>query len=146
VAAGARLWTHPLILGAPPDSPTQRVAAPAPAARTVEDEIKRPTIADAIERYRRAVESRNLTQLLAAYPAMEPEQVETYRDFFRTSDQVRFEVIIKDLEQKDAEANMKLEGFIRYRDRKTGVAKITRYGTQARLVDGPTGWRIMEIH
>jgi serine/threonine protein kinase len=150
VAAGARLWTHPLILGAPPDTVSPRGAIPPAAARPPRTDPPAeanapPTISDAIERYRRAVESRNLTQLLAAYPAMEPKQVETYRDFFRTSDQVRFEVIIKDLEQKDAEANMKLEGFIRFRDRKTGAGKITTYGTRARLVDGPTGWRIMEI-
>jgi hypothetical protein len=151
VAAGARLWNHPLILGAPPETSPQRVAAPtaAPAVRSagpVDDETRLPTIADAIERYRRAVESRNLTQLLAAYPGMEPKQVETYRDFFRTADQVRFELIIKDLEQKDSEANMRLEGFLRYRLRKTGAGKIDAYGTHARLVDGPTGWRIMEIH
>jgi hypothetical protein len=41
---------------------------------------------------------------------------------------------------------MTLEGFLRFRVRKSGVAKITPYGTHARLVDGPTGWRIMEIH
>ena len=105
----------------------------------------RSTVQSAIERYRRAVESRSLPVLRAAYPAMEPAQVATYREFFRTADQIRFEVIIKDLEQKDGEARMKLQGFLRYRERKTGVEKITPYGTRARLVNGPTGWRILEI-
>ena len=52
---------------------------------------------------------------------------------------------IKDLEQQDGEARMRLEGFLRHRDRATGADHITTYGTRARLVDGPTGWRIMEI-
>lgn len=123
----------------PPRSGTAAQRSPAQSTTS-------PTVQAAIERYRRAVESRSLALLLAAYPAMEPDQVATYREFFRTADRVRFEVIIQDLEQKDGEARMKLQGFLRYRERRTGVERITTYGTRARLVDGPTGWRILDIH
>ncbi len=130
-----------------PSSPTTTTPSRAatPGSRPAVGISTSPTVRAAIERYRRAVESRNLKVLLAAYPAMEPEQVATYREFFRTSDQVRFELIIQDLEQKDGQARMKLQGFLRFRDRQSGTAKITPYGTHARLVDGPTGWRILEI-
>ena len=103
------------------------------------------TIPGAIERYRKAVESRDIVQILAAYPAMEPAQVASYREFFRTATRIRFEVVIKDLEQQRGEARMKLDGFLRFHDTRNGEDKITTYGTRARLVDGPTGWRILEI-
>ncbi len=128
-----------------PAVPPAQTQTQTPGPRTPVATPTSPTVQLAIERYRRAVESRSLTVLLAAYPAMEPEQVADYREFFRTADQIRFEVIIRDLEQKDGEARMKLQGFLRYRERQTGVEKITTYGTRARLVNGPTGWRILEI-
>ncbi|MEO6067719.1 MAG: serine/threonine-protein kinase [Gemmatimonadales bacterium] len=123
-----------------PGTPAVPTSQPSASPRA-----EKPTVRSAIERYRRAVESRDIALVIAAYPAMGGEQVATYRDFFRKSSQIRFEVIIKDLEQKDGEARMRLEGFLRHRDRATGVDHITTYGTRARLVDGPTGWRIMEI-
>jgi serine/threonine protein kinase len=112
--------------------------APAPAAT-------RPTIQGAIERYRRAIESRDAAQVVSAYPAIGPTQLGEYRQLFDSSTVIRFEVIIKDLNEEGGEARMRLEGFLRARDRTSGVDRIIEYRRRARLVDGPTGWRIVEI-
>ena len=144
-------WARERVAAPPPPAATPAPVPSAtqtqlPSSRGAAEARTSPTINAAIERYRRAVESRSLTVLLAAYPSMEQAQVATYREFFRTADQIRFEVIIQDLVEKDGEARMKLQGFLRYRDRQTGAGKITTYSTHARLVNGPTGWRILEIH
>ncbi|MBW8772496.1 MAG: serine/threonine protein kinase, partial [Gemmatimonadetes bacterium] len=158
-ALGLVMWRRGRLVAPPPSvgastattgtpSATTPGAPPRPAVTTPRGAVVVPvssTVQAAIERYRLAVESRDLALLLAAYPAMEPEQVAKYRDFFRTAERVRFEVVVKDLVEKDGEARMRLQGFIHYRDRQTGVGKITTYGTRARLVNGPTGWRILEI-
>ena len=64
---------------------------------------------------------------------------------FDSTSVIRFEVVIKDLNEEGGEARMRLEGFLRARDRTTGADRILEYKRRARLVDGPTGWRIVEI-
>jgi serine/threonine protein kinase len=105
----------------------------------------RPTIQGAIERYRRAIESRDPAQVVSAYPAIGPAQLAEYRQLFDSSSVIRFEVIIKDLNEEGGEARMRLEGFLRARSRTTETDRIIEYKRRARLVDGPTGWRIVEI-
>jgi tRNA A-37 threonylcarbamoyl transferase component Bud32 len=145
LSGGTLFWLEgvtPTAAGLATDSAARRTTSRQSAVRPP---ARAATVPAAVERYRRAVESRDITQILAAYPAMDQEQVRTYREFFGTATAIRFEVVIKDLEQEDGQARMKLEGFLRYRVIRTGEEKITTYGTRARLVDGPTGWRILEI-
>jgi hypothetical protein len=125
----------------------QSAGAPAATAESasIPRPTPRPTIAGAIERYRSAVESGELSQIVAAYPAMRAVQVASYTEFFRTADRIRFEVVSKDLIERNGEARLRLEGFMRDRDRHSGQDQITHYSTHVRLVDGPTGWRIVEI-
>ena len=119
----------------PPTTPTR--SATRPAAKI--------TLAQAVERYRAAMEADDLARLIAAFPAMGPDQVERYRKFFEESSRIRFEVVIKKVDQGEGEARADLEGFLRYHDIPANEDKVVPYRTRARFVDGPTGWRILEI-
>ena len=125
----------------PAPAPTANDARrPAPASTP-----ERVTVRAAIESYRRAVESRDLAKVIAAFPAIQPAQVERYRQFFRQSTGIRFLIVIKEIKVEGTEARVEIEGVMRYHDVPANEDKLSDYRSRARLAEGPRGWRILEI-
>ena len=159
VAAAVYLAAEAWRARTPPASPPVSTPAPAPAtarppvptpsapaASPVEPKKPEPvTVRQAIETYRRAVESRDIQRVIEAFPAIEPDQLERYRQFFRQSTGLRFIVAIKDIKVDGREARVQVDGAMRYYDTRANKEVLSDYSSRARLAEGPLGWRILEI-
>ncbi|HVX87993.1 MAG TPA: serine/threonine-protein kinase [Gemmatimonadales bacterium] len=155
LAAGLWRATPPALPAPPADSAPTRPADSTPAPVTTPATPpaaaaarKRPdpvTVREAIETYRRAVESRDIQRVIEAFPAIEPDQLERYRQLFRQSTGLRFIVAVKEIKVDGREARVQVEGAMRYHDTRTNKDVLSNYSSRARLAEGPLGWRILEI-
>ena len=144
----------------PPTNTTQGTASPLPAKPTTRtptaNELGDPAadtlaakaaIERTIERFRRAIESGRIDQLVTAFPALTDRQQHDFEALFARAAGLQVELVIDrlKLDVGDRRAEVQLKGFFRYRQRGGGGNKLDDYRKKANLAFGPTGWRLTQI-
>jgi hypothetical protein len=132
-APAVRDTTRPIVSAAVPEEP------PAPVRPPVDP---RPAIERALETYRRAIESRDLAQLRAAYPGLTAEQERSWREFFGSITEIRVTLNIQNLEISDDQARARLAATYEYRAR---AHQTQHLDLTAALERRPSGWQITAI-
>ena len=115
------------------------VPPPAPVPR-VED--PRPAIERALEAYRRAIESRDLAQLRAAYPGLTREQERSWRDFFASVTELAVTLTIQRLDTQGDRAEGLLAVTYHFRARNRQTQNLELNATLERV---PGGWQLTAI-
>jgi len=116
---------------------------PAPAVATAPAD-PRPLIDAAIQGYARALESRNVAQVRAAYPGLTGDQAQTWRDFFRSVTSLSADLRIAQLDAQGDAATAKVEGSFHFtQDHRDQQQPVNFTATLAR--EG-AAWRITAIH
>jgi serine/threonine-protein kinase len=115
-------------------------AEPAPSvARPVDH---RPAIERVLENYRRAIESRDLAQLRAAYPGLTAEQERAWRDFFGSITHITATLTVRSLETAGDQAQARIAVTYEYRARANQTQNLD---LTAALALRPSGWQITAI-
>jgi serine/threonine protein kinase/uncharacterized protein YjdB len=112
---------------------------PPPAAPAVNP---RPAIEQALDRYRRAIESRDLAQLRAAYPGLTADQERAWREFFGNVSDLAVTLKIDDLEVAGSRADVRISGTYEFR---SGSRQTQHVELAAVFEGGSTGWRLISI-
>ncbi len=121
-------------------SASATIVVEAPAAAPAPD--PRSAIQDVVESYRRAIESRDLSELRRAYPGMTPEQEDAWREFFANVDDLTAELRIVDLEISGDDARGRMEATYQYRMNRNQTRTFEFRATFRR---GPQGWTLTEV-
>jgi serine/threonine protein kinase len=100
-----------------------------------------------VERFRRAIESGRIDQLITAVPSLTDRQQREFEELFARAEGLQVELVIErlKLEAEDRRAEVQLKGFFRYRQREGGGNKLDDYRKKANLAFAPTGWRITQV-
>jgi serine/threonine-protein kinase len=100
-----------------------------------------------IERFRRAIESGRIDQLVTAFPALTDRQQRDFEALFARAEGLQVELVIDrlKLQVSDRNAEAQVKGFFRYRQRDGGGNKLEDYKKKANLAFGPTGWRLTQV-
>ena len=100
-----------------------------------------------VERFRRAIESGRIDQLVSAFPALTDRQQHDFEGLFARAQGLQVELVIDrwKLEPADRRAEVQLKGFFRYQQRAGGGNKLDDYKKKANLAFGPTGWRLTQL-
>ncbi|MDF2770655.1 MAG: protein kinase [Geminicoccaceae bacterium] len=115
--ATARRATDSQVARVPSPPPaTPRITAPrdTPAAPTTPPTDPRADIGDALSRYARALESRDLAELQRAYPGLTPAQRQSWERFFRDVQDMRASLTIAGLDVKGDVAEARVTGQYQY--------------------------------
>ncbi len=131
-----------------PTKPTTR----APTASelgdpTVDTLAARRAIEQIVERFRRAIESGRIDQLVRAVPALTDRQQHDFEGLFARAQGLQVELVIDrwNLDPAERRAEVQLKGFFRYRQREGGGNRLDDYKKKANLAFGPTGWRLTQL-
>jgi serine/threonine-protein kinase len=118
------------------------VAAPVTAPPTDPPEDPQPAIEAVLESYRRAIESRDLSQLRRAYPGMTAEQERAFRNFFANVSQLVARLTIVELQISGDTARAQVEATYEFRTSRTETQDFAFVATLER---GRTGWQLVEV-
>jgi hypothetical protein len=121
------------------DTPRVNLEPPPPSPRPVDP---RPEIERTLENYRRAIESRDLSRLKAAYPGLTAEQEEAWQGFFGNVTQLTATLSVQDLQVSGDRAQATLSGTYAFH---SGSRQVQRVELVAGLERGPDGWRLVSI-
>jgi serine/threonine-protein kinase len=113
---------------------------PAPSVSPPVDH--RPAIERVLENYRRAIESRDLAQLRAAYPGLTAQQERAWRDFFGSITHITATLTIRSLETAGDQAQARIAVTYEYRARANQTQDLD---LTAALQLRPSGWQITAI-
>jgi serine/threonine protein kinase len=133
---------------APAPAPTRREPTAAelgdPAVDTV---AAKAAIERMIERYRRAIESGQITQVVAVVPGLTDRQQKEFEELFAKAEGLQVELVAErvKIDVGDRRAEVQMKGFFRYRQRQGGANKLDDYRKKANLAFAPTGWRITQV-
>ena len=146
---------------ATPPPATSTAAAPAPVTKpeshaatpqnlgdpTADTTAARQAIERLVDRYRRAIESGRIDQVVSVVPALSDKQQRDFEALFAKAEDLQVELVIDKykLEPADRRAEIQLKGFFRYRERQGGGNKLEDYRKKANLAFAPTGWRITQV-
>jgi serine/threonine protein kinase len=147
-AAAATTTTTGAAPAAPAPAPSRREPTPAELGDpTVDTMAARAAIDRVIERYRRAIESREIAQLVNVVPALTDRQQREFEELFARAEGLQVELVAErtKLDVGDRRAEVQLKGFFRYRLRDGGGNKLDDYRKKANLAFSPTGWRITQV-
>jgi eukaryotic-like serine/threonine-protein kinase len=129
----------PAAAAPPPDPRTPAVSAePAPVA-------PREAIDAAIQRYARALESKQLPEVRAAYPGLTPEQEAQFTRTLRTLDQLRVTLQVGSLNIVGTEATAAVTGEYQFYSPENRRNERLPVRFTATLDRGPSGWQIRSI-
>jgi uncharacterized protein YjdB len=115
------------------------VEAPAAVAAPADP---RPEIEAVIDSYRRAIESRDLSQLRQAYPAMTDEQERGWRNFFGNVTDLTAQLRILELDHSGDDASARIEATYRYRMNRSQEQTFVFTATFSRTTQG---WRLTAV-
>jgi hypothetical protein len=138
-------------------SPAPPPAAPKPEPRApsatdlgdpaVDTTAAKAAIARQVERFRRAIESKRLENVLTVYPALTERQQRDFEELFGKAEGLSVEMVIErtriDVADRRAEVNIK--GFYRYTEKEGGRARLDDVRRRINLAFAPTGWRITQV-
>ena len=142
---------------APPASPSATLPVSKPEARpptaqnlgdpTTDTLAARQAIERLVERFKRAIESGRIDQVVSVVPALTDRQQHDFESLFAKAADLQVELVIDKykLEAADRRAEIQLKGFFRYRERQGGGNKLEDYRKKATLAFAPTGWRITQV-
>ncbi len=102
----------------------------------------RPEIERALDAYRRAIESRDLAQLRAAYPGMSADQERAWRVFFGNVTELSAALKMQDLQVSGDRAQANVAGTYDFRSRTRQTQHVAFLAAFER---GAAGWRLMTI-
>jgi hypothetical protein len=102
----------------------------------------RPEIEARLEAYRRAIESRDLTRLRAAYPGLTAEQESAWRGFFANVSQLSATLSMQDLRTTGDRAEASVSGTYEFR---SDTHQTQHVQFVAGFERGPAGWRLISI-
>ena len=107
----------------------------------------RAAIERLVERFKRAIESGRIDQVVSVVPALSDKQQRDFEALFAKAQDLQVELVIEKLklEPADRRAEVQLKGFFRYRERQGGANKLEDYRKKANLAFAPTGWRITQV-
>ena len=146
-SAPRRTTTTPSAATAVPAT-TRREPTPAELGDpTVDTAAAKIAIERMIERYRRAIESREIAQLVSVVPALTDRQQRDFEELFAKAEGLEVELVAErtKLDVGDRRAEVQMKGFFRYRLREGGGNKLDDYRKKANLAFAPTGWRITQV-
>ena len=148
----------------PATTPTTAAPAPAPSPPVTKPESRPATpqnlgdptadtaaahqaIERLVERYKRAIESGRIDQVVNVVPALTDRQQHDFEALFAKAQDLQVELVIDKykLEAADRRAEIQVKGFFRYRDRQGGAARLEDYRKKLNLAFAPTGWRITQV-
>jgi serine/threonine protein kinase len=101
-----------------------------------------PLIEQALERYRRAIESRDLTQLSAAYPGLTQDQANAWRAFFANVTDLSATLKMEDLQVLGDRAEAHVVGTYEFR---SGSKQTQHVDLAAVFERGAKGWLLTSI-
>jgi serine/threonine-protein kinase len=142
----------------PPESTALRSP---PAAKPGSTTVRRPsvvadprsdTVAARLEiqrtmlRFSRAVESRNIANVIAAVPSLTTAQQKEWEDLFARAPTLRFDIAVQKVKYAERGAVADLRGFIAYTPGSTTRRVVGPWNMTADLGGGPEGWRIVRLH
>jgi serine/threonine protein kinase len=129
---------------APSPAPARAEALGDPAVDTV---AAKAAIERMIERYRRAIESGQIAQVVSVVPALTDRQQKEFEDLFAKAEGLQVELVAErvKIDVGDRRAEVQMKGFFRYRLRQGGGNKLDDYRKKANLAFAPTGWRITQV-
>ncbi|MEP6745704.1 MAG: hypothetical protein ABJB33_09440, partial [Gemmatimonadota bacterium] len=106
----------------------------------------RAAIERVVDRFRRAIESERIDQLVSAFPALTDRQQRDFEGLFARAQGLQVELVIDRyrLEPEDRRAEIQLKGFFRYRQ-EGGENKLDAYRKKATFAFAPTGWRLTQL-
>jgi serine/threonine-protein kinase len=153
-AAVARVSSGGIVTGVAPGSATITATSGSTAARvavTVEAPAAaddpalanpRPEIEQLLETYRRAIESRDLDRLRAAYPGMTADQEQAWRGFFGNVSALQATLEILELDVSGDTARARVEATYEYRMNR---AESQTFVFTASFRRGANGWRMDQV-
>ena len=143
--------------GAPTSAAATAPAATKPESRpptpqnlgdpTTDTLAARQAIERLVDRFKRAIESGRIDQVVGVVPALTDRQQRDFETLFAKAQDLQVELVIEKykLEPADHRAEIQLKGFFRYRERQGGANKLEDYRKKANLAFAPTGWRITQV-
>ncbi|HVX87988.1 MAG TPA: serine/threonine-protein kinase [Gemmatimonadales bacterium] len=147
----------------PPAATTTTAPAPAPAPAkpaatraptptdlgdpTVDTTAAKRAIERVVERYRRAIESGRIDELVSGFPTLTDRQQRDFETLFGRAEGLQVELVAErtKIDVGDRNAEVQMKGFFRYRQREGGANKLDDYRKKMYLAYGPTGWRVTSI-
>jgi serine/threonine protein kinase len=132
-------------------SSTSRAPAVAPRRPAAIVDPRKDTLASRREiqqtvlRYTRAVESRNIANVIAAVPSLTPEEQRAWEHLFTMAPSLRFDVSIGRISWEERGAEAELRGFLAYTPRGENSREVDGWNRRAELAVGPAGWRIVRF-
>jgi serine/threonine-protein kinase len=136
---------------APAAAPPSPVAAPPPTAPAREQPPPatpadpRAEIQRQVEAYARAIESRAVSQIRAAYPGLTPAQAQGWEQFFPLVRNLRVRLSVTQLEVGEGGAEATVTGTYEYENTTTGRAERQPVRFQASLTREAGAWRLAAI-
>ncbi|HET7043186.1 MAG TPA: hypothetical protein VFI13_14295, partial [Gemmatimonadales bacterium] len=147
--APATTATQPAATTPPPAAkPEPRAATPQSLGDpTTDTAAARQAIERLVERYRHAIETGRIDQVIAVAPALTDRQQHDFEQLFAKAEALQVELVIDKykLEPSDRRAEVQVKGFFRYRERDGGANKLDDYRKKLNLAFAPTGWRITQV-
>jgi len=138
--------TPPAESAAPRPAPTPAARRPAPVTDPRRDTVAaRRAIQQTVLRYTRAVESRNIAEVIAAVPSLTPEEQRDWERLFARAPSLRFDLSIGKVSWEERGAEADLRGFIAYTPRGESRREVDSWNRRAELALGPNGWRIVRF-
>ena len=95
-----------------------------------------------MENYRRAIESRDLSQLRQAYPGMTDEQERGWRNFFGNVTDLTAQLRILELDHSGDDGSARVEATYRYRMNRSQEQTFVFTATFSRTTQG---WRLTAV-
>ncbi len=153
-AAVARVSSDGVVMGMAPGSATitatsgsatARVAVTVEAPAAADDPgpaNPRPEIEQLLETYRRAIESRDLDRLRAAYPGMTADQEQAWRSFFSNVSALQATLEIVELDVSGDTARARVEATYEYRINR---AETQTFVFTASFRRRPDGWQMDQV-
>jgi tRNA A-37 threonylcarbamoyl transferase component Bud32 len=130
--------------GRPPASQGARRPAPVVDPRR-DTAAARRAIQQTVLRYTRAVESRNIADVIAAVPSLTPEEQRGWEHLFTMAPTLRFDVSVGRIAWEERGAEAELRGFLAYTPRGETRREVDGWNRRAELALGPNGWRIIRF-
>jgi hypothetical protein len=142
-AADGRESSATVLVTAPAAAPVAVPPAPERAAPPPED--PRTAVDAAIQRYARALETKQLSEVRAAYPGLTPAQETQFTQTLRTLEQLRVTLRIGSLNVVGGEATAEVTGEYQFYSPENRRTERLPVRLTATLDRGSTGWQIRSI-
>jgi hypothetical protein len=138
--AAATIAVAPAPVAALEVAPTRVIVPETAAAPRAVD--PRPDVERSIETYRRAIESRDLAKLRAAYPGLTTEQERAWRSFYSSASELTAAFRIQDLQISGDHATARVAATYDFR---AGRRQTQNLDLTMTLERGPAGWRLATL-